>query len=158
MLNIHFDPEDRLHPAPRFSLPTAGGGNISSADFYGQAALALLFLHGLDCAACRELAERLSACGTELAQAGAAALVILPQEPSQSLPLGLAAALDLDGSLRRAYASLMAEQLAREADVLFFALDEYGGPYAALVGEQPDAAGLQDLVDWMAYIGIQCPE
>jgi hypothetical protein len=38
-------------------------------------------------------------------------------------------------------------------------LDQFGAPYAAWVGDEADAPGLdRQTLEWLEYIAIQCPE
>jgi len=62
------------------------------------------------------------------------------------------------GSVRQKYASLMAPHLVGESDVMLFALDNYSAPYACLVGPQPESSAQDELLAWLRFIGIQCPE
>jgi hypothetical protein len=43
--------------------------------------------------------------------------------------------------------------------VLFFVLDRYGAPYAATVANEPGDEDLHtELLEWLDYIELQCPE
>lgn len=40
-----------------------------------------------------------------------------------------------------------------------FVIDRYGAPYAALAGaEAGDPAVHEEILEWLGFIGIQCPE
>jgi hypothetical protein len=42
---------------------------------------------------------------------------------------------------------------------MLFVLDRYGAPYAALTGPELDDPGLQqEVLEWLAFIEVQCPE
>jgi peroxiredoxin len=164
LLTIRFDDQDRSTPAPYFRLPSAQGGWVSSLDFHEQSNLILLFLHTKACPACLEFLNALTARGSDYIQADASLVVILPQPvETLGLPPGLAGfpilfLADPSGSVRQEYARLMAAHLVGENDVMLFALDNYGAPYACLVGPQPEPSAHDELLAWLRFIGIQCPE
>jgi hypothetical protein len=73
----------------------------------------------------------------------------------EEMPFSLFA--DQDQVVRRSYRSLFAT--AVRDGVMVLVLDRYGGPYAGLVVDEPDDPSLQsEILDWLAFIEIQCPE
>lgn len=164
MLNIHFDEADHRIPAPRFSLPDNQGGRVSSVDFYEVANLVLLFLHGTECAVCQSFLFQVSK-RLEDFTGEAARLIALYPQPVGALrepPLGSRVEIlhlsDEGGAVRKSYLDLMAEGLVEPGEVMLFVLDAYGAPYACLKGEEPDISAIDDLLAWLRFIGIQCPE
>jgi len=164
MLNIHFDEADHRIRAPRFSLPDGQGGRVSSGDFYEAANLVLLFLHETGCAACRLFLLQVSKRMADFAGEAARLIAIYPQ-PADALrepPLVSRGEIlhlsDENGAVRKNYLDLMADDLVRPGEVMLFVLDAYGAPYACLKGEEPDIPAIDDLLAWLRFIGIQCPE
>ena len=129
-----------------------------------NAILVLLFLHTQACPACLEFLNVLNRRSPDYIQADARLAVILPQPvETLTLPVGLAGfpilfLADPNGSVRLEYASLMAPHLVGESDVMLFALDNYSAPSACLVGPQPESSAQDELLAWLRFIGIQCPE
>jgi hypothetical protein len=42
---------------------------------------------------------------------------------------------------------------------MVFVIDRYGAPYAAVVGADPADPGLHaELLEWLSFIELQCPE
>jgi hypothetical protein len=66
---------------------------------------------------------------------------------------------DENGTIRHRYVSLMDSGLVPSGECLLFVLDNYGVPYAAYVAPELDQAGLHtEIIGWLDYIGMQCPE
>jgi hypothetical protein len=64
---------------------------------------------------------------------------------------------DPENKVRRSYLELMPDG-SQEGNVVFV-IDRYGAPYAALAGaEAGDPAVHEEILEWLAFIGIQCPE
>lgn len=150
-------------PAPSLPLRNLEGGTVSVGDYRGRAALALVFLHGPACTTCRELAVAWTARQREMQALGAELLFVLP--PAGDNPAGngrdrldpARTLLDPGGQLRARYAGLL--EFDTTGQVLIYVLDEYGSPYAAWVGAEPDDSAIwYDLTRWLLYVSIQCPE
>lgn len=151
----------RRRVAPGLRLPSSQGRPIALADYRGRANLVLLFAHGADCSACQQAVEGFATHREAYRAQGAEVLVVFPAttaEPSiPSLDGGLQALLDPKGEARQAYAALLPE--ASPEDVLLFVLDRYGAPYAAVACPEPDEAALRpEVLEWLAFIEVQCPE
>jgi peroxiredoxin len=161
---IRFDEADHRIPAPGFSLPSARGAAVSSSHFYERSSLVLLFLHGPDCAPCHvfltHALERLEDYEAENAQL----LAIFPSQSGSlqaldSLLRGEIQCLsDPERLVREDYLSLLAPDLVGPDEVMLFVLDTYGAPYVCLKGGEPEIHLHADLLGWLRYIGIQCPE
>jgi peroxiredoxin len=167
---IRFDESDRRTPAPQFELETHTGRRVALSDFRGRQNLVLYFApakgsdaritHDLDAFIRREPDYRFH--GTQV-------LAFLPDDPQ--LMGGLASALldrekssllillDPSSATRKEYAALLDASLVSDQDSLLYILDQFGAPYAA------QAAGLWDqfdrhseILDWLDFIGMLCPE
>jgi hypothetical protein len=90
--------------------------------------------------------------------------VIYPQpvEDLRAAPLQLAGVIshlsDPGNAVRQDYLGLLADGLVKPGEVAIFILDAYGAPYACLKGDEPEPSAQEDLLSWLRFIGIQCPE
>ena len=66
--------------------------------------------------------------------------------------------VDAGGNLRASYTNLVAPGLIEEENILIFLLDTYGAPYVCLVGKEPGEDFVDELLSWLLYISVQCPE
>jgi hypothetical protein len=67
--------------------------------------------------------------------------------------------LDPKGNTRRVYTGLMSANLVRDDDTIIFVLDAYGAPYTAVIDVELDSAEIhKEILSWLQYINIQCPE
>jgi peroxiredoxin len=162
---IIFDESDRRVPAPHFCLPDAGGDSVCLRDFHEVCSLVLIFLHSTypehDPAELRAFARRLP----EYQAENARILVVLPktvdeiESDPQLAALPFALLSDPEGTTRRSYAGLMAAGLVGAGDSMIFVLDQYSAPYAAWIEKEFSSPSIhQDILGWLAFIGIQCPE
>jgi hypothetical protein len=85
-----------------------------------------------------------------------------PLEALRHIPPRLAEKIvhlsDEGNSVRQSYLGLMADGLVKPDEVMLFVLDAYGAPYACLKGREPEPSAQEDLLGWLRFIGIQCPE
>lgn len=150
-------------PAPSFRLKSSRGEPVALADYRGRRNLVLLFLHRLDCPGCHAALQNLAKHRLEYQEHEAQVLVVVPTpmaeltvvETTEAHPFPLLA--DQEGVTRRAYAALLPGEPAEEA--MLFVLDRYGAPYAALICPEPDDPALpREVLEWLAFIELQCPE
>lgn len=139
------------------------------SDFRGECSLVLFFAHGLECRACLVALENFARQNDELKDEGARLIVIFP-EPLSRLEQFLATEPVLDelphvllcdenSSIRQMYAGLMDESLIPPDHAALFVLDSFGAPYAALVSRELDDTQVQaEVLKWLEFIGLQCPE
>lgn len=162
---IIFDDEDRRTPAPRFCLESVQHEQVCSDDYCEDCSLMLVFPpeHGGE--GCADLLASFSSRLSEYASLDAQVLAILPykwetlvEDPILAgLPFPLLA--DPGGKVRRSYAGLMDESLVTTEDILLYVLDSYGAPYSAYSGRDPLIPALhEDALNWLEFIGVQCPE
>ena len=155
-----FPESARRHIAPGFSLPSSRGHPVSLTDYRGRSNLVLLFAHGADCPACWQAVESFATHRDAYRAQGTEVLVVCPasaEEASLPSPDGLQVLRDPEGTVRRAYAALLPG--ASPEDALLFVLDRYGAPYAAVACPEPDEASLRpEVLEWLAFIEVQCPE
>lgn len=162
MKKFPFPHIQRDKPAPFFQLPSSLEKLISPSDYYGRRNLVLLFLPGLEHLKCRTALENFAAYRQEYEEKAAQVLVIFSGptakaalEEGQAYPFPLLA--DPDGSVTQAYAALLPFPVGEEPMV--FVLDRYRGSVVAFVGPELDKPAIhQEILEWLAFIEIQCPE
>ncbi len=164
---IRFDTEDRLRPAPGFCLPDPAGEVTCLADFRADCNLVVYFPNSPDCVLCETVIAELAGRAEAYRQHNARLIAISPAPPAAlrrpHAESDLVLLSDPGGETRRAYAGLMAEGLVKPDDDLLFVLDEYGAPYAALLGaSQSISQGAEAMHEatlaWLEFISVQCPE
>jgi peroxiredoxin len=145
-------------PAPSLKLASLKGSWLEPSDFRGGSGLVLFFTHGLACPACLSLVQELAGAEEAVRLQEAQALVILPEEPAQSLPDlgGLQFLIDRQGLLRRAYASIFEFDVSQKA--MLFILNQFGAPFRAWVGDEPDAEVLPQMLKYLESAALLCPE
>jgi peroxiredoxin len=160
---IFFDEADHYSPAPHFCLPSFKG-QVCLRDYYEDCNQVLVFTQGFgeeNRAGLDEFSARLD----EYMTSEAKILAVLTDsldaseavEPSQNLPFPLL--FDEKKTVRTAYAGLMDVSLVNDEDSMIFVLDRYSAPYAAWIGKDfSDPTIHKEVQNWLAYIGIQCPE
>ncbi len=147
--------------APAFRLPSSLGRPVALSDYHERGNLVLIFLPGMD-AGYRSALWNLAADLGEYEHWAARVLVILsgPDATSAlkdagSYPFPVLA--DREGTVRQAYAALLPVPPGEKPIV--FVLDRYGGPYAALAPADLDDPDLRkEILRWLTFIEIQCPE
>ena len=156
-----FPENARNRIAPPFRLLSSEGRPIALADYRGRSNLVLFFAHGLDCAPCRAALVAFAAHSADYRARAAEVLVVSPTMMDETLPathVGPPVLSDPAGEVRRAYAALLPNGTGDD-QVLLFVLDRYGAPYAALACPEADAPTLQqEVLEWLAFIEVQCPE
>ena len=163
MRTIRFDPADRDQPSPYFRLQSAARTWISSADLCGHESQLLMFLHAPHDPACRDFLGALQARQADYARQNARLVAVFRAAASdlaaldENSPPRLALA-DPDCAVRQRYAALMADHLVGDQDVMLFVMDENGGIYACMVDREPDPATQDEILGWLQFISIQCPE
>jgi peroxiredoxin len=160
---VYFEDGDRQVSAPVFSLEQLGGSPVALQDFYEGFSLVLLFT--AESSISRKVLERFAARLDEIERQGSQVLALLPVSLEglklkfdvEDLPYPLLA--DKEGYVRSKYAGLMVAELVPEGSAFLFILDTYGAPWAAYVGENLESEDLIDeVLSWLSFIGIQCPE
>lgn len=122
-----------------------------------------MFLHAPNEPACRDFLSTLEMRQKDYGRQNARLVVIYPVEANtltdvnQDSRLILALA-DPGQEVRRRYAALMAEHLVQDQDIMLFVMDENGGIYVCLVGREPDPGAQAEILSWLQFISIQCPE
>ncbi|HEY5572404.1 MAG TPA: hypothetical protein VIK64_05240, partial [Anaerolineales bacterium] len=64
---------------------------------------------------------------------------------------------DETGRIRRKYLDML--PVNQKDACIIFVLDRFGSPYAGLIGDDLRGNEIQDeVLGWLDYIGLQCPE
>lgn len=166
---IRFEEEDRYTPAPNFCLPSNRAEKVCISDFHGDCNLVLFFSHEAGCPTCLDILNGFAERRREYMGENAQVLGIFPGASEQlqtevsenpefkDLPLIWMA--DHQGLACASYSRLMDESLVSEQDAMLFILDNYGAPYAALVGKELEDGDIHhDILKWLQFINMQCPE
>jgi peroxiredoxin len=148
--------------APAFSLPSGRNGPVALSSYRGRRNLVLFFAtrweREQDRAALRAFARRYGDYQADQTEV----LAVLPA--SQAAVAGLQAELELpfplladaEEKVRASYAALLPTQ---PDSALVFVLDRYRAPYAAVVDADPaDPTLHREILDWIDFIELQCPE
>jgi peroxiredoxin len=162
---ILFDEADRRSPVPNFRLDSVMGRKVSLDDYRGRDNLVVFFAHASNCRACRLALWDFAARRREYDSQEAVILAIIPEPVNRLVvdqdlvELPFPVLTDRDGVARSKLTGLMAEELVSDEDSLIFVLDRYGAPYSALIEtEINDPALHKEILKWLEYIGMQCPE
>jgi peroxiredoxin len=161
-LTVRFDHEDRINPAPEFRLLSLNGNWLAASQLYADGSLVLMFLHASEEPVCQDFISSLQSNLAVYQHRNAQVAVVFPQPVTEISSIKSGPALiflaDPDNTARRVYASLMAPELVQETDIMLFVLDNHGGIYICLVGAEPENEAQDELLTWLDYISIQCPE
>jgi hypothetical protein len=143
-------------PAPSLPLLNLQGQAVSTYDYRGKSPVVLAFLHAAGCPVCHGVAQSWAARRAEVEALDGKLHFVLPDAAGRDLDPALTL-LDPQGQLRARYAKLL--EFDTEGQVLIFVLDEHNAPYAGWVGAEPDDSAIwYDLLRWLLYVSIQCPE
>lgn len=140
------------------------GDQVSSDTGYGERTRVVLFVHDPQCHACLSFLRSFGAHLSGYLALGANIFVILPESVEGKvkfdLPImgGMNYLIDISHKVREAYVDLIAPGLISPRAILFFVLDSFGAPYICLSADEPMLEAHQDLLGWLQYISIQCPE
>ncbi len=148
-------------PALPVPLVDTEGETVTTGDFRGKHHLVLLFLHALDtCQFCSMMVEQLIARSRELDDVDARVLIVQPPGTvaRRSLPPSLRLVWDQQGTVRSDYAKLLRKPVTQH-QIMVFVLDRYGTPQSACsVNHGDDKTLIQEALEYLDFITIQCPE
>ncbi|MDQ4077566.1 MAG: peroxiredoxin family protein [Chloroflexota bacterium] len=151
-------------PTPYFRLPSGTGGSVGLSDQRGRHNLVLLFLEEAEEARLRQVLERFAAARIRYDREDSKVLFILPVDErrvealTSSLSPAYPLLADPGGEVRQRYATLLTDDNEHEG-ALIFVLDRFRGCFAALRTPDPAAPALQDeILEWLSFIELQCPE
>ena len=173
MLWIRFDEQDRRSSAPPFCLSSNLGERVCLRDLYEKNNLVIVFLHAVDCQVCHSTVKAFAKRELEYRGQESQVLIIIPNGIQQrgtssendrllaelDEEIGVRLLFDPDGMTRQAYTELMSAELVDEEDNILFILDAYGAPYTAGIAKHFNNGDIHnEVLSWLQYINIQCPE
>lgn len=174
MLWIRFDEQDRRSSAPPFCLNSSVGERVCLQDLYEKNNLVLVFMRDDGCSGCESTINAFGERNLEYRDQQSKVLLVFPTNVQQlnahslendgflegySMETRSRLLLDPGGDVRRAYLELISNDLLGEADNILFVLDAYGAPYTALIDKDfSDVEVHDEVLKWLQYINIQCPE
>jgi peroxiredoxin len=134
---------------------------VALDDYYEKGSMVLLFipqdLASGDMAPVNELIDQQNRIEGENAH-----FVAISSQPFadlyQNQNLAFPLLVDAGGSIRASYTNLVAPGLVGKENIFIFILDTYGAPQVCLVGKEPGEDFVNELLSWLLYISIQCPE
>lgn len=136
---------------PSAELPATGGGSVRLDLHRGRRNLVLFLTHPSGCAGCEEKLRELAAGRAELAAEAAELLAVVPgAEPE---------AAELKGRLGLPFPVLAdaAGSLGNEGTLVV--ADRFGEIFACTrAGQQHELPSIPEIVEELAFIGVQCPE
>jgi len=145
-----------------FHLREADGGQVSLWDYHGRRNLVLFFMHSAECSGCRKLLELISSAYDQLVAEEGEILVVVHAHLSDAAALkhemGLRCPVlsDVSGEVFKQYGLLGSGKKPRAAIVVS---DRFGEIYhVSISGEEHRLASVEDILSWLGFIEIQCPE
>ncbi len=145
---------------PPFTLTDPQGRRVSLRNLKGLRQAAIFLFHGGECAACRQKLREFASAADRYATFPAAVIAV-PLDPrtdlaglSRDLQLNFSLVHDPDGALIDRFAPAD-PRTGRRAPCCVVA-DAFGEIYAILRGE--DAVRQSEILNWMEFIEMQCPE
>ena len=161
MLTILFDESDRQMPAPAFRLPSSNGEVIALSDYYERSNLVLIFIPEEDSSSDQGFPENILNQQARIDSENARLLALYPR-PIDDLvtnhPSTIPMLIDSQGTIRAKYTGLIAPDLIDQGDFVVFILDSFGAPYVCLVSSDSAEPIADEILSWLLYISIQCPE
>lgn len=147
--------------APYFRLHSASGEPYHLDQFRGRYNLILFFGHSLQCQACYEILRHFSVLRDDYSERNAKVLSIWPQDEASGMPtMGRIdfpiILMDDSQNTRRLYCDFIAVEHGQEA--MIFVLDRFGSPFAAAVSNEFDVKVHEEILNWLDFIELQCPE
>jgi hypothetical protein len=145
---------------PDATLPTLGGGMLSLDGFRPRNDLVLLLLgDGPPGEQAMRLLEQLVGARTELAGEDGVVLALatgLPSAWGGAWPYDVPLLFDADSSVHRRAAAI---DDAGRAETVLYLTDRYREIFAVLrPGDARWPASARDVVEWLTFMNIQCPE
>ncbi len=147
---------------PLFDLPEADGGRVESWHYHGRRNLVLFLFNRADCLNCRTLLGLLSAEYENILVEEAELIVVLPGTPEEAralkhdFRLRCPVLYDKDQDIYRRLDALGAGGQPRAAILI---TDRYGEIYKAVVTEdERELPNITEILNWLNFVEIQCPE
>ena len=150
-----FDVVQRGTRAPDVHVRSVDGPWASTRTARGRLATVLLFHHGAACPACRAFLEAVGRDGRVYRRHEAQVLALAPRWEDAGIP-GVLRVEDPEGILRAPFGRLLPGLASGQVAVLV--LDRFGAPWAGWEGEEAEVTVHAGILEWLSYLGLQCPE
>ena len=147
---------------PDFALPSSAGQGVATAAYRGRRNLVLTFIGKPAGHNARALLAELAAHYSEFAEEEAEVLAVVGGsvaeagwiKSSDALPFPVLA--DEDGAVHRTFGALASDGGHVAA---IYITDRFGEIFAAYrTGEGHPLPTVEEILDWLRFIGLQCPE
>lgn len=142
---------------PGFELPAAGGGTVRVRAYRGRRALAVIFVHGGGCAACRTYLSGALNHYADYAAEDAEVIAVVPGDTVEAdavrheLALPFPVAFDGDGAVFRRFG------LRIGGDAAVMATDRFGEPRLwQIAGADHALPSHQALIAELRYLALTC--
>jgi peroxiredoxin len=141
---------------PDVKLASAPGGSPTPLRPPGRVSPVLVLVDGAECEACRAWLGRLAAASADIGEWDGRVVVVVPASPDQAIRIADDAAKHF--TVLTDPDRAVAARLGISAPALVIA-DQYGEIHHAASAGAPHAfPEPADVVDWLRYLAIQCPE
>ena len=156
---LHGDAIERAVPIQVLGSPV---GDVSLATLRGRRQVALFLAHGAGCLACFGYARQLAEQGDALAEADAAAVIVVTGTVDDTagwrphIAESAIVAADREAAWKRAVTGSTG---VSAGDAVVLVLDRYLAPRA--VSSAPEAGGLvapPEVTEWHRFVALDCPE
>jgi len=147
-------------PAPAFQLPSNRNGLVDLSFYRSRSNIVLFFASSSNLGNSVRVVNNFSAREDDYWFQNAQVLIVWPTSkeglPDESIsPYPILA--DETGRIRRKYLDML--PVNQKDACIIFVLDRFGSPYAGLIGDDLRGNEIQDeVLGWLDYIGLQCPE
>lgn len=141
---------------PDLKLPSAPAGAPTRLRPPGRVSPVLVLVHGAGCEGCRAYLRRLAAASDGIAEWDGRVVVVVPESPDSAAAIyeDESKAFTILADPERALSSRLA--LSGAAVVV---ADQYGVIHeAADAGEGHELPEPHEIVNWLQYLAVQCPE
>lgn len=147
---------------PDVTLPSGGRQNVRLSDYRGRLNLVVILAGGMDDENVTQLLASAARKHSDLLSEEAAVIAIVSKNRAGRTPSVLRAdwplvvLIDRDGHAHQAFNALDADGTAVPA---VFIADRYGEIYAEYHADgQHELPGIDEVLEWLSFINIQCPE
>lgn len=141
---------------PDLRLASAPGGSPVPIRPPGRVSPVLLLADGAECGACRAWLRSLAASSADVADWDGRVIVVVPTSPDHAVRIADDAAPPI--TILADPDRMLAARLGISAPALVIA-DQYGEiHHAAPAGDDHDLPEPTEIVSWLRYLAVQCPE
>lgn len=146
---------------PDFTLVSTSGRRVRISDYRGRCNLVLIFCGKGDPDAIRSFLPELSERYSEFASEEAEVLAVVQEaelqadDLQQSQKLSFPVLWDEEGHAHKLAGVMITEH---DSAPVVFIIDRFGEARHICRAGQPACADISDILDWLRYINLECPE